>query len=80
MISISTHISWRDPEHNSAVVQVGTTKCIYQVAIRGDEVTVVGPGVEEKYFIDSGNWPIPSNLTLEGTAVIAVIMFEEEDD
>jgi hypothetical protein len=83
LISISTHVSWRDPEHKSTVVQVGTHRCIYQVAIRGDEVTVVGPGVEETYRVGEADEEesvyIPRSLSREGQAAMAVLLFEESD-
>jgi len=80
MIRLEAKSLFIDEEHKTAVITVTTTRCFYQVAIKDDEVTIVGPGVEEKYWIGPDDGQIPQHLTHEGVAIIAVTMFEEDDE
>lgn len=74
MISLNARISYKDNEHSSAVVSVRTARCFYQVAIKGEEITIIGPGVNKSFT----NEEVPENLTNEGKAAVAVLLFEEE--
>jgi hypothetical protein len=60
---------------SGSVVGVQTDKTFYRVAETKEEVTVVGPGVEEIYTIGE---EIPYGLSLEAKALLAVLLWEDQ--
>lgn len=80
MTSLVARLKYQDTEHDTAVVEVQTSRCFYQVAIRGSVATVVGPGVEESYdFSGGGDMIMFEDLTYKGKALIAVCLLEETE-
>ena len=59
------------------VYTVQTSKTFYQVIINALEAHVVGPGVDESYSIGSNGDDISDQLSREGQAAIAIILWEE---
>lgn len=75
MIHLNTRSEFIDEDHRNAVIRVQTSRCFYQVAIkRREEVTVVGPGIEEVVEFTEEQL---RNLSYHGIAAMAVIQIEE---
>jgi len=71
-MKFSSHIMFEDSDHKQAVVAVTSDKCFYRVAIQGDKVTLVGPGVEHEV-----EGVIPSSISSQAKAILATILLEE---
>jgi tRNA A58 N-methylase Trm61 len=61
----------------STVFTVQTSKTFYQVVVNNLEAHVIGPGVDESYSIGNGDDDISDQLSREGQAAIAIILWEE---
>lgn len=78
MLSFSSIKTGENPERRETYFRVQTSKCWYQVNVVGNSlVRVLGPGVDETYDLDECD--LPEDVTVEGIALIAVIMFEEQE-
>jgi hypothetical protein len=79
MTTLVARVEFEDKDHNQAVVRVQTSRCFYSVAIQGDSVTIIGPGVEKEFFFDN-DWPdVFDDLSVKGKALVAVTLLEEEE-
>lgn len=81
MTTFTAKVIFEDSDHDQAVVAVQTTRCWYRVAIVGSEVTVVGPGVEERTNLAevSEDFSFFDSMTYKGKALFAVILLEERE-
>jgi len=61
-------------DHDQAVIHVQTWRTFYKVAIRGADVTVLGPGIQEDFNIEDLNI---EHLSYEAIAAICVLQVEE---
>ena len=60
---------------SGSIVEVHTDKTFYRVAETSEEVTVIGPGVEEIYTIGE---EIPRGLSIMAKALLAVLLWEDQ--
>ena len=74
-ISLAAHKTFHDEDRGTGNVTVQTSRCWYRVAVAGDCVTVVGPGIEQTYDTDE----LPEGLSFEGLALCAVLLLEETE-
>ncbi len=72
MLSISSYLRVSLP--GNSLYEVKTDKTTYTVSVRDVQVTIVGPGVKETY-IAGGD--LPEDMTHEGLACMAVLVFEQ---
>lgn len=77
MLSYSSVKTGEDAERGETYFRVQTSRCWYQVNVTPAVARVLGPGVDETYDLDDCD--IPEGITQEGTALVAVIMFEEQE-
>ena len=75
MLSLSSRPIFHNEDTGKGVVSVQSSRCWYRVALREDEVVIVGPGVEEIYSLED----LPQGLSFEGKALCAVLLFEEQE-
>jgi len=73
VISIQAKNIFVDEEHNQAVVAVQTSLTFYRVAIRGDQLTAIAPGLEEDFSAEELGI---NNLEYEQQAVCVVMQVE----
>ena len=72
MINLSCHL---DKDFGrTRVYALKTSRCFYSVAVGEQDVHVIGPGVEATYTRGD---EVPADLTSEGTAACAVLVWEE---
>ena len=74
MPTYSTRVEFSDPEHKQALIRVQTDRCLYRVNTAGDEIQVMGPGVNETYSIEEDLFPCEGS---EALALLAIILFEQ---
>ena len=74
MTTLTAHVEFEDLDHQQAVVRVSTSRCFYRVAVQGDDVTVIGPGVEESFIVGAD---MSDDLNMLGRAMTAVVLLEE---
>lgn len=77
MISYTGRATYIDLDHDQAVVEIRSALCLYRVVVRGERVNVIGPGVEEDYYVGV---ELPENLSLEARALIAIVLFELQEE
>lgn len=73
-LSLASHILFTG--ENVTIVRVQSSKCHYRVGVDEDCITVYGPGVEHE--VDSVFHKI-NNYPPEAQAIMAVLLFEEEE-
>lgn len=77
MLSFSSVKTGEDRERGEYYFRVQSTKCWYQVNVTPSLVRVLGPGVDETY--DREEDELPKAISAEGLALLATILFEEEE-
>jgi hypothetical protein len=73
VITLQAKSIFVDEEHDQAVVAVQTSLTFYRVAIRKDQLTVIGPGIEEDF--NGGDLNI-HHLEYEQQAICVVMQVE----
>jgi len=73
MISLQAKAIFVDEEHDQAVIAVQTSLTFYRIAIRGEQITVIAPGLEEEFNAEELNI---NHLDYDEQAVCAVMQVE----